>query len=574
MSFSPDSAQTRELNELRNHLKWFDEERRKSTRRVGELEQRLAQQGREMSDRERRIQELEWQLANLVERVDRIPLENSEITSHEKRIQDLEWHLADVNAQLLRLPGVDDELISFNNKLANFVEQQHEQQKQAETDLQHRLAAEQEATYFHIHQLEARLTDQARLEAELNVAQNANEELSRQVTELRELVARVDVDSRALATSFSQMEQQLIFQQAAANQSAEQLEEIRSSLSHVRFVEEDLAQIAAGVDKQLAQAASQVKQESSQIIQRLTAEFEDRLQTVSTRIDAIQETIPADVQQDLARIEQELENRQAQEIRLSSLLELQEQKLTPLNGRVEDLQRMLSSVDERAGRHAEAGEQLRVRLQEMDETVKPQIERLAERLEQAAERLEILSTNTAQLENQVKTLSNEQIEARSSVATLNKQISQSEKEVKYQLETWRTTLDEQKDTIDRFTQQWTVLSNQYKEARMAVQNFAHWQKQLEQQHREAQSTIDELFVKLQQDNRDLIWRVQAAQAEAIKKWPRLWLEEIQKAIEPNPERHLPAATSAPLQAEMSVTDALEQGLIKIDYEEELEQGLE
>ena len=55
MSISSNTAQTRELSELRNHLKWLDEERRKSGRKMAELEQRLAQQGRELADRDQKI---------------------------------------------------------------------------------------------------------------------------------------------------------------------------------------------------------------------------------------------------------------------------------------------------------------------------------------------------------------------------------------------------------------------------------------------------------------------------------------------------------------------------------------
>ena len=162
---------------------------------------------------------------------------------------------------------------------------------------------------------------------------------------------------------------------------------------------------------------------------------------------------------------------------------------------------------------------------------------------------------------------------------------------------------------------------------MAVQNFAHWQKQLEQQKREASemlriesnrmqtrwdgflieiqeklknfeldlnqkwqafemeneqkwssarrseqlrheelASIDELIQKLQQDNRNLIWRVQTAQADAIKKWPRLLMEEVEKAVEINPNRRLTTSTSP--RADMSVVDAIEQGLITIDYNDD------
>jgi chromosome segregation ATPase len=261
---------------------------------------------------------------------------------------------------------------------------------------------------------------------------------------------------------------------------------------------------------------------------------------------------------------------------------------------------------------------------------------LGARLEQAAERLEQLSNHSTQLEGSVRSLSAGQTEIRTSVAALKEQMNHNDKDLEHQLEIWRTTLDEQKDTIDRFAQQWTILSNQYKEARMAVQNFAHWQKQLEQQRRESSemmrvesnrmqsqwdglllevnerlenfeieleqkwknveaeaeqkwssarrseqqwreelSHIDDLLVKLQEDNRNLIWRIQAAQADAIKKWPRLWLEEVEKAVELRPNRRLPASsTGSPSRAEMSVSDALEQGLIRIDYKDELDESLE
>lgn len=738
MAFSANTAQTRELTELRNHLKWLDEERRKSARKLGELEQRFAQQGRDLSDRERRIQELEWQLNNLSERLDRLPQDNSETTAHEQRIQDLEWHLSNINAQLVRLPKIDEELASFKNEIMRLFEEQREKQAQTELELQQRLAAEQEDLDYNIRQLEERLQVQARLESELQGQREANEEIMRQLHELREqlpgslaqlerdLVARVDSESyslansmRELSNSFAQLEQQFLFRQAADNQMEEQLEEVRSSLSRVIFIEQDLTNIAARVDEQMAQTTIRIEEASNQLIQNLTADINERMQGVAMRVEeiqqiippdvgeavarleqelaearqvdarleqqlaevresvpqdvqdailvleqriedvrqlvpsdlqqaiteltaeidqrleALQQAIPPDLQQSVTRLEQEIELRQAEEVRLSNLIGIQESKLAPLAEQVDSLHEMLELIEERIGRNSEVSEQLRIRLQEIDETIKPQVVGLSERLEQAAERLGILSNSAARLEGSVKSLSEEQTELRTSMNTLAEEVSRGDKEVERQLEAWRTTLDEQKDTIDRFAQQWTILSNQYKEARMAVQNFAHWQKQLEQQRRESSemlrvesnrmqsrwdgllleinerlknfeieleqkwknfevdaeqkwsavrrseqqwreelASIDELLVKMQQDNRNLIWRVQAAQADAIKKWPRLWLEEVEKAVELNPNRRLPASTGAPLRADMSVIDALEQGLIKIDYEDELDQSME
>ena len=47
--------------------------------------------------------------------------------------------------------------------------------------------------------------------------------------------------------------------------------------------------------------------------------------------------------------------------------------------------------------------------------------------------------------------------------------------------------------------------------------------------------IEEKIAKLEQE-KDLLWRVQTAQADALKLFPRLWLEEVEKAIQQNPNR--------------------------------------
>ena len=52
--------------------------------------------------------------------------------------------------------------------------------------------------------------------------------------------------------------------------------------------------------------------------------------------------------------------------------------------------------------------------------------------------------------------------------------------------------------------------------------------------------LQELSEKLGNDSQTL-WRVQTAQADAMKKLPRIWLEEVEKAIAHNPDsRRQPA----------------------------------
>ncbi|MEJ2752153.1 MAG: hypothetical protein P8169_05675, partial [Chloroflexota bacterium] len=58
----------------------------------------------------------------------------------------------------------------------------------------------------------------------------------------------------------------------------------------------------------------------------------------------------------------------------------------------------------------------------------------------------------------------------------------------------------------------------------------------------ADRQVDERIHELEEqllvieDDKDTIWRIQAAQADAIKTLPRIWLEEIEKAKAQNPNR--------------------------------------
>jgi hypothetical protein len=120
---------------------------------------------------------------------------------------------------------------------------------------------------------------------------------------------------------------------------------------------------------------------------------------------------------------------------------------------------------------------------------------------------------------------------------------------------------------------------------MAVQTLAPWQAQIEQQQRDAsellrveshrsQSQWDNFILendkrwksydmeleqrwsslnrqlrqigeqiilleenlKKMDDDKDTLWRVQTAQADALKQLPRMWLEEVEKAINQDPNR--------------------------------------
>ncbi len=65
--------------------------------------------------------------------------------------------------------------------------------------------------------------------------------------------------------------------------------------------------------------------------------------------------------------------------------------------------------------------------------------------------------------------------------------------------------------------------------------------------REQITLLEDALSKLKEE-KDLLWRVQNAQSDALKQWPRIWLEEVEKAIEQNPNRRRQPAL-VPIQEE-------------------------
>jgi chromosome segregation ATPase len=779
MTLSSNTAQTREIGELRNHLKWMDEERRKSGRKMTELEQRIAQQGREVAERDQKIQELEYHLAALAERLERIPENDPNAATQEQRLQDLEWHLSNLSAQLARQPNPEEERARLNEELGRSIleMQQRVQSEQAlvEGRMLSELAAAREAEERLVLQFQAmqqELPSQLRLEERLapvvgrqqqqdealsradaqfialresldslsiqlrertgtlaaesqtNYASLANrvqeyldaladqfetrtamievdwqqrldavanrvpdispefihlndqlEQLERNSIDLDErmatlaaesqanmttmavnlqrhsdtLTAELQAQSSALAGDFQARLEQLPGLAAAVEQlpalaaRVEQLPALAAAVEQLPALAaavEQLPSLAARVEQlpALAAAVEQMPRLTAAVEQmpRLTAAVEQlpglaaqlahveeeyaRLEETIAKLGNARELIPL-----FNRMEQDLELRQAEEVRLANLIGTQEGRFAPISAALEESREGSIKMLARLSDAERTVEEMRRSTQDFNDNWKPILTEVSRRVGPLAERLTVLNNSVLKSEASLQSLNSDQSEMRETLSTLTDQVQRGRAENARQLEAWQVTIDEHKDTIERFTQQWLTLSNQYKEARMAVQNFAHWQKQLEQQKREASEmlriesnrmqsrwdgflleiqeklknfeldlgqkwqafeleneqkwagarrseqvwreelgAVDELIQKLQQDNRNLIWRVQAAQADAIKKWPRLLMEEVEKAVELNPNRRLSPSGASP-RGDMSVVDAIEQGLITIDY---------
>jgi chromosome segregation ATPase len=285
----------------------------------------------------------------------------------------------------------------------------------------------------------------------------------------------------------------------------------------------------------------------------------------------------ADVRKELPalpRLRQDLELREAEDGRLAALISGQHNEVMALRGQIDAAERSITFLEQKE-------KQGNRTLGEIQNT----LVEISKRWEPIQNRLDILSDGAGKTQLALQSITEAQAKLRGSIKDWSEQVQIGEHERNRRLAGWQRTLDEFAATMARYGQEWLKFTNQYKEAKAAVDSISSFHKLIEQQQQQAlevlrvetnrlqtqwdsfqqedskkwrnaeldvsqrQSTADrrekqiqeklhaleEAIDRIQQD-KDLLWRVQTAQSEAIKKWPRLWLEEVENAIDQNPNR--------------------------------------
>ena len=393
--------------------------------------------------------------------------------------------------------------------------------------------------------------------------------------EFSELVKRVewlDEERRKGTRKLAELEQRIQLQEREISGREQRIQDLERQLAATTA---QLSRIPQ-VDVQLEQFKDDMVEMIEQYDQRrLNAEEElDRLrriehESVTREIIDIRKELPA-----INRLQHEMELRKSEEARLSNLIGTQTNRLSALNNQVESWPRDIAFFDEKEKQNSR-------NIADMQSTLLD----INRRWEPLNDRIEITAQSTLKFQGRFKEITDAQEVLRDMVREWAQQMQMGEHERNKRLEAWRYAIEEQSQTIERFKREWITFSDQYKEAKMAVQTMAPWQSQIEQQQREAsellrvethrmqsrwdsfgqeverrlknfdleneqrwatvnrherelreQINLVEGALKQVSDEKDNLWRVQTAQADAIKKFPRLWLEEVEKALAQDPNR--------------------------------------
>ena len=401
----------------------------------------------------------------------------------------------------------------------------------------------------------------------------ATKDTSKQeIEEVRNRLDWLDEERRKSSRRLNDLEKQV----------SSQAKELERRDKRIKELEERLANLSSQVSRlpQLDAQLTQFKDEMVALIEqydgrRIRSEEEmERLRRVEHESNAreiaeVRKELPA-----VGRLQNEMELRQAEEARLANLIGVLQNRLPPIENRIESWSSDLTYLEEAENKNSRSINEIQTSLLE-----------ISKRWEPLYNRLDILGDKQNKAESSLDALAEAQNELKQTIRSWAEQIQLGEYERNQTLGRWERTLEQHQESMEAYKQQWIHFSDQYKEAKMAVQTISEWQHQIEQQQRETSEltrvevnrmqtrwdnfvvdnnkrwktfevdidqrltssnrherqlreqmvAVEDKIEDLQQDQ-ERVWRVQTAQADAIKQIPRIWQEEVEKTLAHDPNR--------------------------------------
>lgn len=392
------------------------------------------------------------------------------------------------------------------------------------------------------------------------------------ISELLNRVEWLEEERRKMAKRVSELDQRTELQERELNTREKRIKDLEkqiaassAQLTRVQQVDAELANFKDDLVKMIDQYDQRRIQSEDEL---------DRIRRVEHEATARE---IADLRKQIGQILQlrtELDLRRAEETRLATMVGTLQGNFNSLNGRLDDLQNFHTYLEEKEKYNSKS-------IAEVQGTIHDQ----AKDIEKFMVRIDSTNASLLRLEAKVNKMEDEHQTVEEGTRNWVEQVQLGEYERNRKLEQWRREIDEQAKAYENFSKEWIKISDYYKQAQMAVQTLSQWQDQIDAMQREANemlrvesrrmqkrwddflvntekrlkgheleseqlwatanrherdikeqiTTIEETLRALEQE-KDLIWRVQNAQADAMKLIPRLWADEVQKAIDNNPNR--------------------------------------
>lgn len=371
-----------------------------------------------------------------------------------------------------------------------------------------------------------------------------------------------------------QIEQKLSAWEKDLSSRERRLKDLEQKLAEVSI---RFGQMSQG-DTQFALFKSEMMQQLDQVDKRRAEGDKELGRLHRAEIDGYQRELSGvkKVVSKIGQLENDMQLRASEDDRLNTILGSLQNKILALQNGMETWNQQVKFVEESERTNSTQLSQLETLVFER-----------GKKFETIEARLDVTNLSLTKLQTVTQEVSDSFEEVRLAAKSWREEIQAGEHQRNKRLQDWEQRLEDADAQIEKFQKDWLKYAEQYKDSRMAVQTLGQWQEQIEIRQQEAaelarveskqlqvrweefsldnekrwknfdidqeqrwssQQRIErQLFeqihvlsdlIKEIQEDKDRLWRVQTAQTEALKKWPRIWLEEVEKArsLDPNTRR--------------------------------------
>ena len=356
--------------------------------------------------------------------------------------------------------------------------------------------------------------------------------------------------------------------------------ELENREKHIKDVESKLTKMTlqlgrvSNLDSQLELFKDELVKMIEQYDQRRIEGYQelDKLRRIEHEV---QQRDIADIRKELtpiSRMENELKLRESEDERIAKMTSILQNQIPPIKNEIETWKQDLKFVEESERTNAST-------IAEMQASIHEHVKKL----ESIETRLDITNHSLSKVQVTTQEVDDGISEVQHQINQWSNQVLVGEQQRNKRITEWESVIENIMASMEKYADEWVKYSNQYKEAKTTLEAIAEWQQRVEKQQREAAELarieanqmrsrwdkfgkenekrwtnyvveqeqlwagsnrrekqlqerlleLDELIEGIKQD-KDTLWRVQNAQGEAMKKWPRIWLEEVEKAKTHNP----------------------------------------
>lgn len=405
---------------------------------------------------------------------------------------------------------------------------------------------------------------------------------SQELDELRKRIEWLDQERRKSNKRIVELDQKLELQAREVGTRDQRIKDLEQELSATRTrlsgsdnvdgrmqdVRKEFVALMAKADERRAEAereAERLRRNENNILAREIAEIRKELPTIP-------------------RLENSIEQRMAEESRLSQMIAGVQNRFSPIDTQ-------LDSISNQTNYAAESVKQLTRQMTELQ----TEVYEVSKKGDNTKERVDSSSLALGRYDASITEIRRTIAEIESTVKKTVEQMRLAEYDRGQRVNGWQGAFEAYKHDMAKFQQEWAIVGDQHKQARSNLNTLNEWRKQIEVQQRELSEVtridsqrlqnrwdelvglnekqwktfevesdqrwatierrqkqmeeqlmlIDERVVALKQE-KDTLMRMQQAQTDAIRAFPSLWIDEVEKAIANDPERRRqPTPTPTP-----------------------------